>query len=365
MKFSVKSEDLQKVLNFVIGSVEKKTTIANLANVKIIVSDDELRVEGTDLEMMARSSCPCSVDVPGIFTMPVIKLFDYVKLISGEIKFKVAQEGSINLDCGSSKCRLSTLGPDDFYETVITSKTKTLELSGSELKIMFERSLIAISESETRHGIRGCLITVNGGRITAAATDGVVILTETAFNHPGETLSMVIPSRIMKEYVKAYATSKPAYVNVYQTDRLVGIEIDNSLLVQRLPDNAKFPDYLRLLPIKTDTITTVKVIELKKAIERCLSLAKDASKVSQGVRVSITEGYLELSTHNGEEKIEAEVSGIDKAFILNAEFLKDYFSVMKSEKMMIETRDGFTPIILRDCDDERFICLLQPMHEKG
>ena len=94
MKIEVKTENLLKCLQSVIGVVERKQTMPILANVLVNVVDEKLSITATDLEVELISTTTVSSTENGSFTLPGRKLLDICRALPVTSDLTLQQDGS-------------------------------------------------------------------------------------------------------------------------------------------------------------------------------------------------------------------------------------------------------------------------------
>ncbi|MCK4429861.1 MAG: hypothetical protein KAW19_01030 [Candidatus Aminicenantes bacterium] len=90
MKFSIKKDVILRELQLLQGIVEKRNTMPILANILINVSEDDIELIGTDLEVGIRTHFPAMIEETGAITISGKKVFEIVRSLTEaqEIVFK-------------------------------------------------------------------------------------------------------------------------------------------------------------------------------------------------------------------------------------------------------------------------------------
>ena len=84
MKLTISKETLLDQLTHVVGAVEKKHTSKILENILIQVSENQLSLVGTDLEIGMSSKLDIQAEESGQVTAPARKLFDICKALPAD-----------------------------------------------------------------------------------------------------------------------------------------------------------------------------------------------------------------------------------------------------------------------------------------
>ena len=115
MKLSLNREDLLKPLQQVAGVVERRQTLPVLANVLMQVTESELSLTGTDLEVELVGRVKLSGAVPGQITVPARKLMDICRELPDQAKIDFElREQRLEIKSGRFRSTLSTLPAVDF-----------------------------------------------------------------------------------------------------------------------------------------------------------------------------------------------------------------------------------------------------------
>ena len=91
MKFTISRDALLKPLQVVSGAVERRTTLPILSNVLLQVSEESLRLTGTDLEVELVSEVSLEQATPGDVTIPCEETPRYYSLVTGRCRTSVLQ----------------------------------------------------------------------------------------------------------------------------------------------------------------------------------------------------------------------------------------------------------------------------------
>ena len=118
MKFSVQRDALLKTLSLVAGVVERRQTLAVLANVLFDLNGTTLSLTGTDLEVeiTGRLELQSAASDNGQLTVPAKKLLDIVKSLPDgvDINFNLGDNQKVTVSAGRSRFTLATLPASDF-----------------------------------------------------------------------------------------------------------------------------------------------------------------------------------------------------------------------------------------------------------
>ena len=174
MEFTVKRNDLLGELNLVQGVIEKKSTIPILSNILLETAAGSLAITATDLDVSIRCGCAASVREEGSSTVSARRFFDIVRLLPGdsELCCTLLDNDWMRVKSGGSEYKVVGL-PKENFPTVPQAPAAGIQLPGSALRIMIQRTAFAItSEEESRYSLNGALLLLSPGLARMVATDG-------------------------------------------------------------------------------------------------------------------------------------------------------------------------------------------------
>jgi len=136
MKFSVNREVLLKPLQQVSGVVERRQTLPVLANVLMQVTENELALTGTDLEVELVARVGLTGAAGGDVTVPARKLVDICRELpeNAVIEFELVEQ-RIEISSGRFRSTLSTLPAVDFPSVDKSDPEMTTALTASRRQV--------------------------------------------------------------------------------------------------------------------------------------------------------------------------------------------------------------------------------------
>jgi len=173
MKFSCERESILGLLQSVIGVVERRQTMPVLANVLVVVKDDQLSLTATDLEVELVAKGTVTVQQPGEITVPGRKLLDIVRALPEGAQLTVTVEGERAIvRSGKSRFTLSTLPAAEFPTIEDIRAQQTLTISQAALKRLLDKTHFSMAQQDVRYYLNGMLLESNGKTLRTVATDG-------------------------------------------------------------------------------------------------------------------------------------------------------------------------------------------------
>ena len=120
MKFSVNQQDLQKSLNYCQGVIEKRSTLPILSNVLMNVSNSNLIITATDLDLIFINKIK-SVEIveEGTTTTSSSIMYDIVRKFSSgkKINLSLSNENKLQLESEKSNFHLNCINSSNLLLT--------------------------------------------------------------------------------------------------------------------------------------------------------------------------------------------------------------------------------------------------------
>ena len=364
MRFSLQREAFLKPLAQVVNVVERRQTLPVLANFLVQVSNGQLSLTGTDLEVEMVSRIAVEDAQDGETTIPARKLFDIVRALPDGSRITVSQTGDkVTVQAGRSRFTLSTLPSNDFPAVDEVEATDRIAISEAALKELIERTAFAMAQQDVRYYLNGLLFDVRDTLLRCVATDGHrLALCETALETgTGNKRQIIVPRKGVTELTRLLEGG----------DREIELEIgrshirmkrDDAMFTSKLIDG-RFPDYEAVIPIGADRLVTVERELLKAALQRAAILSNEKYR---GVRVEVSPGQLKISAHNPEQEeaqdeIEADTLVSDLAIGFNVNYLLDALSALRDEQVVIQLRDSNSSALVREASHEKSRHVVMPL----
>ncbi|KZL17662.1 DNA polymerase III subunit beta [Pseudovibrio axinellae] len=351
----------------------RRSTISVLTGVVISGNDNgELSFTTTDLDQLNTSTVRTTGD-----TIPV----DFTALVSVEKIKKVLDKSktgtqveltsnndNLELKCGSLSLTFPMIADiSEFPDTYLTedAQVKAFELSRSELKDIFTKTLMSVSTEATRYYLGGVYMhTVEGNTLIFTSTDGHR-MTKYETRHQIEGLpDVIIPALAVKEMLRRLKDkSCPETVTIEVSDRQVNLVSGHDKLRTKVVDGT-FPDYQRIIPeLSRDSHVTLKM-DAKKAIEAIGSVTCVADKKGHAIKIYQEDDsyWISCSAQGGTAKHKLEATGeqLDFAIGFNNSYVTDILKDVGSEAQ-IHLSNSDNPAVIQPVDTYGLTYVLMPM----
>ena len=367
MNFEISKEDFLKALTKVQGIIEKRHTIPILANVLLETKGDELLITATDLEIGLKAKFPCSVIEQGKVTVSAKKLFEIIKeLPNSTVQFSSKNNFWVEIKCEKSIFNLVGLSPEDFPRFPEITEDLT-RIDSTNFIDMIDKTIFSVSNDETKFNLTGIFIqqNTNLNRLTFVSTDGhrLSMITKETSSKLSDKFDngFILPKKGIFEIRKLIENTDEA-IEVGIKDNNFVIRYLETLLVMRMVDG-DFPDYKRVIPEKTENFALINKDEFLHSLKRISILSSEKSK---GVKISLTQDNLVLSSSNPElgdakEEIDTVYKGSDISIGFNAKYIIDILQVIKSDNVIFYLKDNISPGRICPENDEDHLSVIMPM----
>ena len=373
MKFSIPLGLLSDALGSVGRAGAVKGVRPILANVLVNVENGEIRLVGTDMEIMALARIPATVETPGHFTIPAKLLQEIIGSLPGDANAEVrcelldGQENLIQISSGRNKFSLPVQGVEDFppIPSLESEEYPKFELAAEELRRALKEVGIAVGNDEGNPSQRSICWNFGTDRdITLAATDSrrlaVTRIHNVAFPEQFGKM-LLLPARALAETIKLLEATEKVTIGLFQ-QQLV-LTAPQFQLITRLIDG-KFPDYNRVLPKESNRRLIADRKELVQSLKTVTPIARHSSQM---VRLDIGQNETKIWAESREEgRSEAFLSttleGEPINIAFNALYMLDFLGVVDSDAVVLEMTTPSYPGVLRPKgDDQPFRYVVMPM----
>ncbi len=364
MKFEIPRETLLRPLQQVSGAVERRHTMATLANVLVVAEGERVRLTATDLEIELQAEVEVPVEHAGETTISARKLLDICRNLppASNMRFELSGE-QVELRAGRSRFTLATLPAAEFPRVDDVEAQVAFDMPQGELKRAIERIAFAMAQQDVRYYLNGLLFELAGDRLRTVATDGHRLsMSEVPAALPsGEGMHVIVPRKGVNELARLLEGEEaPASVHIGASHiqvAMAGLRLTSKLI------DGRFPDYTRVVPEETARTLVVDRELLRQALARTAILSNEKYK---GVRLVMEGESLRIQTHNpdqeeAEEELEVRFDGEPLEIGFNVVYLQDILGSLVGEEIRIGFNDANSSCLVREIDSDQSRHVVMPM----
>lgn len=364
MQFTIVRENLLIPLQAVIGVIERRQTLPILANVLLIVSERELTLTGTDLEVELVSKAILSERAqPGQITVPAKKLLDITRSLPEDAPIELKLDTNrLQIKSGRSRFNLAVLPAADFPNSEPLIPEVSFVLQSQQLKSLIEYTHFCIAQQDVRYYLNGILFETNDNRLNVVATDGHRLAMSFLETHVSPNLKQIIlPRKAVSELSRLLADNEDEVQLAFNASQFQCV-FKQTIFKSRLIDG-RFPNYNKVIPRQGDKQLLLDKQQFKQGLLRVAVLANEKNR---GVRLQLRTNLLQIMANNAEqeqaeEEIEVNYSGNDLDVGLNVNYLLEALNALKSSQIKVSLSDSYASILIQGSDESNSLYVIMPM----
>ncbi|HSX14796.1 MAG TPA: DNA polymerase III subunit beta [Candidatus Saccharimonadales bacterium] len=350
MKLSVTQEGLAKALNTVSRMVSSRSSLPVLGNILIGTQSNRLKLSATNLEVGINYWLGAKIEEEGAITVPARLFQEFITgLVSGNISLSTNDQ-TLLVKAPHVESSINGISAEEFPLIPQIKNDPALELPAEQLHDALVQVVVAASTDEARPILTGVYIYNDGAKLVLVSTDSYRLAEKkiTLKKKPTNDFKIIVPAKTIQELIRLLSDNENNLV-VYVNDNQIMFEIDGIELTSRLIDG-QFPDYRQIIPKNSETTVTADTEE----VARVTKLASLFARENAGsVRLDIkAEGRLDVVANPSQvgentSSADCEVEGENSEISLNARYLSDALSVLKSPKMAMSLSGKLSPCVIQ------------------
>ena len=364
MKFSINKEDILRELQLLQGIVEKRNTMPILANILVNVTESEVELIGTDLEVGLKTHFPAQIDGTGSITISGKKVFEIVRSLAEEqqVVFNEEKDLMMEITSGESEFKVLCLPKEDYPPVPEPKFEKNIVLPLERFKEMIDRVYYAITQ-EQRYYLNGALMLLKEGKMELVSTDGHR-LAYTSLPVEGLKLEKEIKVIVSKKTLNELRKFEDETVEFDLDENNLFFRVRNRTLISRIIEG-KFPNYEAVIPKGNPNTLEISREKITDAIRRVSLLSTERSR---GIQFNVETDLIKLYSSNPEigearDKVIVEYKGNEIEIGFNSQYLLDFLTASKAKKIQFELKDENSAVLLKPAtdDDIQYLYVLMPM----
>ena len=367
MKLRIQKTEFNKWWQFVERVASSKNTISSLGGVLCTISEENIKLEATDLKTSIRC-VPDGVtaDEAGAVILPAKLLGELFKKIPVD-EFSVDVKGEKGVfAAGKNKTRFTTWAVSDFPK-IPTSESASVfcEILAGELLRVINEGIVASSQGDSFPTYLGtCFFHVKENSLSVVSTDSHRLALSQADCICESDADMLLPILSVKELQRLLSSVISDEKVVVLTDGSVSWfrmgEIEFS--IRRV--EASFPNYTKILnPKKTTTMVSDRS-NLANALDRIDVVVRDFTRVV--VMKLSPSGELRLSGRSpnigvGVELVDANIIGEPLVVGFNLSYLQDGLKAFKDTDIQLSFDGNSGQVTIVAPNRDNFLYMTMPV----
>ncbi|MFA5942326.1 MAG: DNA polymerase III subunit beta [Candidatus Paceibacterota bacterium] len=356
------SEAVSTVARF---AERKSTTLPALSTILIIAGDDGIKMRATNLETGIDLKIEGECKTHGVVALPSTILQQIAHTLTPGGTITLEHTGDIvSLTSGMGKSSIRTVLYEDFPSIPFPENPKNrIVLPGVLLRALFSSLAPCASSSTVRPELASIYISIEGGILTAVATDSFRLAEKKIpLINKGTQGKFLIPAKNALDIAQALPDDD---IIMSFDEHQCAFVSTSGMLVSRLT-NSVYPDYRQIIPKES----IVEAIVLRKDFEHALKQTTIFSDSFQKVRLSFdpkknTLSLFAKNTDVGEasETLSARIAGSALDLSFNYRYLLAALSLTTTESLSLTAAGIGRPLIIKGVGDTSLLYLVSPMNQ--
>lgn len=366
MNISIEKKKFSEAVHTAARFAERKSsTLPALSSILIIANDEGIKMRATNLETGIDLKLEGQHTTDGVVAVPAAVLQQIASSLGQDGKVTLEHTGDIlSLVSGTAKSSIKTVPYEDFPSIPFPENPKNrIVLPGILLKNLFTTIAACASTSTVRPELSSIYLSIEGGVLTAVATDSFRLAekkvplsnkgTQGKFLIPAKNALDIAQALVDDDIIMSFDEHQCAFVSTH------------GMLVSRLT-NAVYPDYRQIIPKES----IVEAVLLRKDYEGALKRTTIFSDAFQKIRISFDpkKNLLSFFARNADigesaEAIPAKISGSALDISFNHRYLSAILALTNAESLTLVAAGIGRPLIIRGMGDTSLLYLVSPMNQ--
>lgn len=356
MKLSVSTAKLKRAVDLASHVATTNSMTPILENVLLDAKFKKLLVVGNNLEMAVECSIDedITINVEGSYTVSSKFLSSYLSLVHEDrIEIELVSGGMIRLKTTSGESKYKGIDAGKFPVIPACKGSVPVKIKGADMRKALERTMFSTASASIRPTLAGVHVKISEESIIFASTDSFRLSEYILTGKTGiEKQVFTIPTKTVSELMRMVGDDDTVEILVDASQALFTIG-DVKLFSSLLANN--FPDYQNFFPKKHQSKAVMLRSELTMAVKRLNLIARENNSTTRfhlkaQTGLEINTGDTEIGA--ADVRIPASIEGTDASVGLNAAYLLDVLSVIKTEHVSIDFETPLSPVMIRGVPSE-------------
>lgn len=366
LKITCTTRELLEAVNTVSKAVAVKPPAPILSGIFLKAEGSSLEIEANNLDIGIRTKISANTEVPGSIVVSGKYLQEMARKLSGDIvSISYDDEAKVaRLQSESISFKMLALNVEEWVHIKEPEVEVSFALPAVTFKNLIRKTVYACAHDESRPMFTGCLLQIDGNKITMVGTNThrIAIMHETVADNLGE-MSYIIPSKALGELARLADDSGDNNVTIRCSSKDIDFTFDNVYIKTRLL-SGDFPPFEKVIPKEAITTVRVDTMDLLAAIDRVGLISRETDYKT--IRFAIDKEGLHLSSTspdigNAEESIMAAIEGEDIDIAFNVNYLIEALKVIDTKICVIKLSGRLKPADIREADRDDFIYIVTPI----
>ncbi|MCS8595497.1 DNA polymerase III subunit beta [Leuconostoc citreum] len=374
MQFSINRQAFIKALNDVARAISSRTTIPILTNIKIVLSEDELILTGSNSDISIETRIEQSdttaqlvIKEKGGITLPATFFANIVKNLPADDLMLAVDGLRANITSGASAFTINGQDVRNYPQLPEMDDVQSLSVSAAQLIDIISQTKISASTQESRPILTGIHLALNGNDVKAVTTDShrlsqrIVTLTGTEAHVSAD---VIIPAKSFNELQSLLEGQDRVDIKLSANQAV--FDLGHTTFYSRLLEG-NYPETDRLIPTESTTELTMDAGALLGAINRASLLSHESR--NNVVQLTLKAGVATLTGTSQEvgqvqeELVTKSVAGEDLEISFNPDYVRDALRVFSGKPVDVKFTSNLRPFTLTPAGetDNKQLQLITPV----
>jgi len=374
MQFSINRQAFIKALNDVSRAISSRTTIPILTNIKIVLTQEELILTGSNSDISIETRIDQSdtgaqliIKQPGGITLLATFFSNIVKNLPADDMTLSVDGVRASITSGASDFTINGQDVHNYPQLPEMDDVQSLSVSAAQLVDIISQTKISASTQESRPILTGIHLALNGNDVKAVTTDShrlsqrIVTLTGTDAHVKAD---VIMPAKSFNELQSLLEGQDRVEIKLAANQAV--FDLGNTTFYSRLLEG-NYPETDRLIPTESTTQLTIEASALLGAINRASLLSHESR--NNVVQLTLENGVVTLigtSQEVGrvqEELVTKSVEGENLEISFNPDYVRDALRVFNGKAVDIKFTSNLRPFTLTPAGetDDKQLQLITPV----
>lgn len=351
MHFSVVKEDILKYLQYANSFTNPKGLNDILQNIYMEAENNMVNIKATNYQMGFSCNFEVhNVEQEGRITVSCRKLLDIIKeLPDGALIDFQYDDTRLNVICGKSKFKLSTIPSENFPSIGEIIPEYFLKINSADLITLLKRTVFCILNDSQKLEYTGAQFTVNRDMLEISATgmQRVAIASVKFDTEYSNDFTVNIPKKTVSEIIRVFENK--GLIEIETDRRQISFKADNITVYSKLIE--KFVKNIDRL-FMADKYPVKAKIDRKSFIEASKRVSAITSEETPGIILEFNNSALKMSSletiyGEGSEVIDIlDFNSESFEIILNARHVNEILNIIETEDFTLEMSDKRSPVLI-------------------
>lgn len=365
MQIICQQDLLYEALSAVTHALTSKTPIPALECVHLMAKDRRLTLTCSDLHLTISCDVPAEIEdgeggvlLPGRLFSEIIR-----KMPAGDVTLTINTNFVTRISSGDTRTTVSGQPPENFPAMPsLPDADHSASMSQTAFKAVVREVAFAAATDEVRPVLTGCLMRIQGGRLTVVALDTFrMALRRAALLSAKEDFEAIVPARYLSEITKILPDTDDEITLNFGGSYMM-VDLGAVHIAVRLLDG-QFIKYEQLIPTGGETRVRFDKGILSDCVERAALIAREGK--GNLMRMEIASSQMVVTSNNeaGDvyERLDCEQYGKDITIAFNVRYLSDVLRNLNEDRLMMVFTSPVSPCVVVPEEGDQFLYLVLPV----